>query len=178
MYIPQTPYTLIAFETIKHYLQSGHIKNLKIPAIPSEFFKIRRGCFVSLHHMDEKLRGCIGTIEPQENNLVEEIKRNALAAAFHDRRFDPLSEIEFQNIKISVDVLTEPEAISSQDDLDPLIFGVIVSDGKYQKGVLLPSIPEIDTIQKQIRIVKRKAGLSDTDDRNLIFYRFTSNRYH
>jgi len=178
MYSPQSPYTRIAFETIKESFRQDHIKNLKLPDLPPELFKIRRGCFVSLHKLDDELRGCIGTIEPREDNLVEEIKRNAISAAFHDHRFDPLSEWELPGIKISVDVLTRPEQISSLSDLDPQIYGLIVSDGKIQKGVLLPSIPEIDTIEKQIRIVKRKADLSNTDDRNLIFYRFTSNRYH
>jgi len=178
MYNPQSPYTQIAFETIKQYLQQGHLEISKIPGLPAELFKIRRGCFVSLHKLDDELRGCIGTIEPREDNLVEEIKRNAISAAIHDHRFSPLTNTEFPGIKISVDVLTEPEPVSSLEDLDPQIFGLIVSDGKIQKGVLLPSIPDIDTIEKQIRIVKRKAGLSNSDDRHLTFYRFTSNRYH
>jgi len=82
------------------------------------------------------------------------------------------------DIEFSVDVLTVPEAIHDLDDLDPQIYGVIVTDGNYSRAVLLPSIPTIDTIEKQIDIVKRKAGLSKISNDKLTFYRFTSNRYH
>lgn len=178
MYIPQTPYTQIAFDTIRHYFHHGHVKNLQSKNIPEEILHSERGCFVSLHKKNDDLRGCIGTIEPREKNLAEEIRRNAISAAFHDSRFLPLEEYELDEIKISVDVLTIPEEIFSYDDLDPQIYGLIISDGKYQKGVLLPALPGIDTVEQQIKIVKRKAGLSKIKDQELSFYRFTSNRYH
>lgn len=177
MYIPQSDYTHIAIESIRHYFRFGHSRSLTIKNISPSLFELSRGCFVSLHLSNEALRGCIGTIEPQEKNLVEEIKRNALSAAFHDTRFTPLTEDEFKDIKLSVDVLTKPEEIYSADDLDPLIYGLIISDGKYQKGVLLPSLPGVDTVEHQIEIVKHKAGLEKADDSELLFYRFTSNRY-
>lgn len=175
---PQSPYTRIAHTTIQHYLTVGHAVGLAHHEIPPELYTIQRGCFVSLHLLNDDLRGCMGTIEPQEDNLVEEIQRNALSAAFHDHRFAPLTIEDFHSVKISVDVLTIPEKITSPEELDPLIFGLIISDGKYQRGVLLPSIPGIDTVEQQVRIVKRKAGLEKADDRGLTFYRFTSNRYH
>ena len=178
MFLPQSPYTRIAYETIDHYLKHGQLKNLKLTPVPPDLYELKRGCFVSIHLQDDELRGCIGTIEAQEDNLVEEIKRNSISAAFRDHRFQPLTKKEFPIINLSVDVLTEPELIFSIEDLDPSIFGVIVSDGKHQKGVLLPSIPGIDSVEKQIAIVKRKAGLHNVDDQQLVYYRFTSNRYH
>ena len=117
-------------------------------------------------------------LEPHEKHLVAEIKRNALSAAFHDHRFMPLGPDEFTRIKISVDVLTEPERIHSLDELDPCIYGLIISDGKLQRGVLLPSVPGIDTVEQQVEVVKRKAGLAGADDQLLEYYRFTSTRYH
>lgn len=178
MYLPQTPYTHIAHSTIHQYLLHGRKMELTLGELPDELYRTNRGCFVSLHLDNDDLRGCMGTIDPQEQNLVEEIKRNALSAAFHDHRFSPLTLTEFENTRLSVDVLTVPEEINSLDDLDPLIFGLIITDGKYSKGVLLPSIPGINTIEEQIRIVKRKAGLERADNRGLTFLRFTSNRYH
>ena len=152
--------------------------DLKTLDIPDEFFSVRRACFVSLHKSkNDELRGCIGTLEPQEKNLAEEIQRNAISAAFHDRRFQPLTTDELEEIDVSVDVLTIPERIYSADELDPSIFGLIITDGKFRRGVLLPSIPGIDTPEQQVLIVKRKADLSEADEKKLEYYRFTSNRF-
>lgn len=178
MYKPESPYTKIAYYTLYHQLLEDPDKPFLFPTVPKNLYQARIGCFVSLHKMDDRLRGCIGTIEPQEKNLVEEIRNNALSAAFRDHRFPPLTAEEFYEVKISVDVLTTPEAIASPDELDPEIYGVIVSDGASQRGILLPGIPGIESTTKQIRIVKQKAGLMEVDDHKLYYYRFTSNRYH
>lgn len=178
MFLPSTPYTRIAFETIGYYLNHNTLKGIEIQDIPASLYKMKRSCFVSIHMENNELRGCIGTIEPQETNLFEEIKRNAISAAFHDHRFTPLTADEYLRIKLSVDVLTRPEQIYSFNDLDPGIFGLIISDGKLRKGVLLPSISGIETAQHQIEITKRKAGLEQIDNSELLFYRFSSTRYH
>jgi hypothetical protein len=178
MYKPESPYTNIAYYTLRHHFLEDPDKPFLFPDVPENLYHIRRGCFVSLHTTDDALRGCIGTIEPQEKNLAEEIRQNSLSAAFRDHRFAPLTADEFFEINISVDVLTKPESISSTDALDPQIYGVIVSDGRSRRGVLLPGITGIDSREKQIRIVKQKAGLSGVNDAQLFYFRFTSNRYH
>jgi AmmeMemoRadiSam system protein A len=178
MYQPQSVYTKVAWAAILREL-TGEKSNNDFPKdFPNETLSDKRGCFVSLHKTDGSLRGCIGTIEPTESDLKQEIIRNAISACFHDTRFDPVVPGEIDDIEISVDVLTEPEEIFSFDDLDPLIYGVIVCDKSGRRAVLLPSIPSIDTVERQIEIVKRKAGLGHINDNKLKFYRFTSNRYH
>ncbi len=177
MYQPRSPYTRIALETIKHALQEEGLSGAQ-PDPADELLLARRACFVSLHGPDGRLRGCVGTLQPQEKNLADEIRRNALSAAFHDSRFAPVTADELDGIQISVDVLSPAERIYSADDLDPRIFGLIISDGKYRRGVLLPAVPTIDSVEKQIDIVKRKAGLTGADERDLEYYRFSSNRYH
>jgi len=176
MYQPKTIYTKVALETIINFLK-GITPQLPKDDIPEILLKACCGCFVSLHNTDGSLRGCIGTIEPVEENLFKEISRNAIAAAFRDSRFSPLTLEEMDEVEISVDVLTVPEEINDLDDLDPQIYGVIVSDGASKRAVLLPSIPSIDSIEKQINIVKRKAGLNKVKNHQLKLYRFTSNRY-
>ena len=178
MYKPKTIHTRIVQSAIISYLKKRNTKKLNIECVPDEFFSMRRGCFVSLHKTDNELRGCIGTIEPNEKNLYEEIIRNAVSAAFRDSRFEPITEEELSDINFSVDILTQPEAITDFDDLDPRIFGVIITDNNYHRAVLLPDIDGIDTVEKQINIVKRKAGLSHADNNELTIYRFTSMRYH
>lgn len=178
MYQPLTIYTEIALVAIYDNFKGFGGAKTTVGPIGQELLASRRGCFVSLHKRDGSLRGCIGTIEPLERNLVVEISRNAVSAAFHDSRFHPVTPEEMEGIEVSVDVLTVPERIFDLNDLDPQIFGLIVTDESTHRGVLLPSIETVDTIDKQIEIVKRKAGLMRVDNEMLSFYRFTSNRYH
>lgn len=177
MYAPKTVYTGLAFEVIKVSLNKGNIDNIKLDNIPDELYKIRRGCFVSIHLKSGELRGCIGTIEPVEKNLYNEIVRNAIASSKRDSRFSPVEQEELDEIELSVDVLSEPELIYSVDELDPDVYGLIISDGKYSRGVLLPGIDGVDSVEQQIKIVKKKAGLENHNDISLKYYRFTSNRY-
>jgi AmmeMemoRadiSam system protein A len=177
MYQPKTIYTQVAMDAITTWLRQGNARTLEKKTPPSELADVRRACFVSLHKTSGELRGCIGSIEPHETNLYREIIQNAINAAFHDSRFTPLTEEELVDIELSVDVLTTPEMISDESELDPQIYGVIVSDGAFNRGVLLPAIKTIDSVEEQLRLVKRKAGLSGYDNESLKFYRFTSTRY-
>jgi AmmeMemoRadiSam system protein A len=178
MYQPKSPYTEIALKTIIHYLEYGNIRSLEIDGIPEEIYEIKRGCFVTLHKTGGELRGCIGTIEPREDNLVQEIMLNAVSAAMNDSRFQPLLTEELDEIEVSVDVLTEPEPVYDLADLDPAIYGLILSDSRFRRGILLPGLEGVETVEKQIDIVRRKAGLEQESLDALEIYRFTSNRYH
>ncbi len=178
MYSPKTIYTRIALEVIRVFLKGENSENLLLDNVPEELFEIRRGCFVSLHLKNGKLRGCIGTIEPVEESLYKEIVRNAIASASRDSRFSPVEMEELEDIELSVDVLSEPELVDSKEELDPEKYGLIISSGKYSRGILLPGLEGIDSVEQQINIVKKKAGLENSANNTLDFYRFTSNRYY
>ena len=178
MYSPKTVYTRIAFQVIQDSINDQNIENLKLDNIPDELIKVKRGCFVSIHLKNGELRGCIGTIEPVEENLFKEIVRNAIASSSRDSRFSPIGIEELEDIELSVDVLSEPELIHSIDELDPEKFGLIISDGKYSRGVLLPGLEGIHSVEQQINTVKKKAGLENLKNSTLEFYRFTSKRYY
>lgn len=126
--------------------------------LPPEMLDTRAGVFVTLHR-EGALRGCIGTISPTTESVAEEIRRNAIEAAFHDPRFPPLAIEEFPLLTVSVDVLQEPEAIASEDLLDPKVYGVIVSSGR-RRGLLLPDLEGIDTAKEQVQIARSKAGIA------------------
>lgn len=146
------------------------------PEFPhDEALKKHAGCFVSLHNADDSLRGCIGTILPTKPTLEDEIKANAISAAFMDPRFDPLRPEELAELKISVDVLGEPESIASAEDLNPKTYGVIVSAGD-KRGVLLPDLPGVDTIEQQLHIAMQKAGIPVGTP--IAVHRFKVNRFH
>ena len=126
--------------------------------LPDEILKERAGIFVSLHK-DGRLRGCIGTIQATRKNIAEEIVENGISAATKDPRFSPVQPGELDALEISVDVLAEPEKISSKEELDVKRYGVIVTKG-CRRGLLLPNLDGVDSVDEQISIALQKAGLS------------------
>jgi len=106
-----------------------------------------------------QLRGCIGTIEPRHENIIEETVNNAVSAGHHDSRFSPVRQDELDDLDISVDVLRPPEPVKGKEDLDPQRYGVIVRSG-YRSGLLLPNLEGVNTVEEQIGIAMQKAGIS------------------
>lgn len=134
---------------------------LKTERLPEEFLRRRAGVFVSLKK-NGQLRGCIGTIAPTSGSIAAEVVRNAVEAAFADPRFEPLKSSEFDQLACSVDVLSPAEPIASLSDLDPLHYGVIVTKGP-RRGLLLPNLPGVDTVEEQLRIARSKAGIGEEE---------------
>ncbi|MGI1690726.1 AmmeMemoRadiSam system protein A [Thermoanaerobacter uzonensis] len=154
-------YVKLARESLEYYVK--HRKPMPVPeGLPEEMYTKRAGVFVSLHK-DGELRGCIGTVVPQKKNIAEEIIKNAISAGFEDPRFDPVEEYELKNIEYSVDVLTPPQPVKSKQELNPKKYGVIVKKG-YRSGLLLPDLEGVDTVEEQISIALRKAGISPDED--------------
>ena len=87
-----------------------------------------------------------------------EILRNAVSAGTEDPRFAPVNKAELDEIVYSVDVLSEPEDISSIEELDVKKYGVIVSSG-FRRGLLLPNLDGVDTPEQQVSIALEKAGI-------------------
>lgn len=131
------------------------------------------GVFVSLKK-EGQLRGCIGTLQPVQPTLAEEVVENAVSAATRDPRFQPVTLEELDIITISVDVLSKPEPVTGYEELNPSRYGVIVKSG-WKKGVLLPDLPGITTAEEQVRIAKLKAGIGENETTELM--RFEVKRY-
>ena len=154
-------YVCLARQTIEAYVGAG--KQIDIPEdLPEEMYEDRAGVFVSLKE-EGRLRGCIGTIAPVQKNIAEEIIVNAISASTKDPRFHPVQPDELDKLVYSVDVLGTPEAITSPEELDVKRYGVIVTKGR-KRGLLLPNLDGVDTVEDQITIAKQKAGISTYDD--------------
>jgi len=170
------PLVKLARETIELYIREG-----KQPDPPKELTpEMRRqaGAFVSIHRRGE-LRGCIGTIQPTCDNVAEEVIQNAVSAATRDPRFPPIRRNELADLDIKVDVLGEPEPISSPDELDPKRYGLIVQSltHPWKRGLLLPDLEGIDTVEKQLYWTRyHKAGITDPDEAVQMF-RFEVQRH-
>lgn len=177
MYKTKSLHTKIALSAIEEYLYQKSTKKTEKQDIPNEL-SIIRSCFVTLKTLEGKLRGCIGTIKPKYKNLFTEIIRNAVSSAFYDMRFSKLKLKELEQITISVEVLTPPEEIFDINELDPKRYGAIIQDNTYSRGILLPDIEGIDTIEEQIRIIKRKAGIDQNVNTGLRYFRFETLKYY
>lgn len=164
----------LAKTTVEEYIRNGDIY---VPDLEEykEYLNVRKGVFVTLHKGKE-LRGCIGTYLPTRKNIIEEIIMNAISAATEDPRFPPVSKNELDEITYSVDVLEEPEEVKDISELDPNLYGVIVVKG-FRRGLLLPQIEGVDTVEEQLRIAKLKAGIHP-QDKDVKIYKFKVTRYY
>lgn len=115
------------------------------------------GVFVTLWENDE-LRGCIGHIEPLYDHLVAEVADCAQLAAFRDPRFAPMRADEMDQVSIEVSVLTPTEPVDDLYGLDPHRWGVVVACGG-RRGVLLPDVKGVETVEHQLAIALRKGGI-------------------
>lgn len=144
--------------TIENYVRTGEILNRLPDGLPAEMTGERAGAFVSLHS-GGRLRGCIGTTAPTTRSVAWEIVQNAVSACSRDPRFPPVQASELDRLEYSVDVLGMPEPIASDAQLDVKRYGVIVSCGA-RRGLLLPDLDGVDTVEQQIDIARRKGGIS------------------
>jgi len=172
------PLVKLARETIEEY-----VRNRRVPPSPPEDelspeMKQQGGVFVSIKKKGQ-LRGCIGTIEPRQTSVAEEVIQNAVSAATRDPRFPPIGPEELKDLQISVDVLTTPEPIGRLDQLDPKRYGLIVQSlaNPLKRGLLLPDLPSIRTAEEQFHHTRvYKAGIADEDE-PIQMYRFEVVRY-
>lgn len=161
----------LARRVLQYYLKEG-----KLPALPQPLppeYQVRAGVFVSLKK-EGQLRGCIGTFEPARENLAEEIAANAVSAAVRDPRFPPVEDKELPGLDLSVDILGPVEKVESKDQLDPKQYGIIVRKGS-RSGLLLPDLEGVETVEQQVEIARRKAGIAPAETVEL--YRFKVTRY-
>jgi len=118
--------------------------------------------FVTLHSHGE-LRGCIGSLEPVRP-LGVDVRENALAAAFRDPRFPPLSAREFDATSVDVSLLSPAErlAVSDEEDLvtrlRPGVDGLILEHDS-RRATFLPQVWDaIPDPRDFVAALKAKAG--------------------
>ena len=173
--MPFEAYVALAKKAVAYSVKTGGVlpENEYRDEVPGEMMEKQAGAFVSIHENGE-LRGCIGTFLPCYSCIAEEIARNAREASLHDPRFSAITEDELPALEISVDILSEPEPVSSIEELDAKKYGVIVTDGA-RRGLLLPDLEGVDSVREQLYIAKRKAG--NAPDKEVSVMRFTVERH-
>jgi len=174
--VSEHPYVRLARMTVERLL-SGETPPVSGAVVDgnAELWNMERACFVSIKTLAGNLRGCIGTILPTQSGLDLEIIANAVAASARDPRFPPMTRSELKEVTFSVDVLSLPEPVSNIGELDPSVWGVIVTQG-FRRGVLLPDLEGVDSVQEQLGIAARKAGIGLLDS-TVTIERFRVDRY-
>ena len=166
-------YVKLARASAEYFVKNGRVMELP-DWVPDELLNKKSGAFVSVHKFGS-LRGCIGTISSTQKNLALEIIQNAVSAVSSDPRFDSVKEDELKYLDINVDVLGESEKIKSEAELDVKRYGVIVQSG-YKRGLLLPDLDGVDTVEQQISIARRKGGIAPGEKVDL--FRFEVVRHY
>ncbi len=167
------PLVQLAKDTIENYVRHG--ETIQPPTELTSEMEKQAGAFVSIHKYG-MLRGCIGTIEPTQANVAQEVIQNAISSATRDPRFPPITPDELADLDIKVDVLGEPEPVDGLEELDPRRYGVIVKSARdRRRGLLLPDLEGVDTVEYQVDVARRKAGIRP--DEPIELYRFEVVRY-
>ena len=167
------PYVRLAVQAVHHFLSKG--KSLPCPSPVPDGMNDQLGTFVSIKKKtNRELRGCMGTVIPNQDNLAKEIIHNAVNAATRDPRFKPIKIEELDQLLFSVDVLTPLEPIENPAQLNPKQYGLSIKHGERQ-SILLPDLEGIDTVQRQIDLCLKKGAIPK--DASFKMYRFEVERY-
>jgi len=129
-------------KTLHHIARTiieAHATGSTLPACEAQTSTLqeKRGAFVSLHRKGE-LRGCIGYIHAVKP-LYETIREMAIAAAFQDPRFPPLSSEELADLDIEISVLTPMRELKDINEIQVGTHGLMILQGNHS-GLLLPQV--------------------------------------
>jgi AmmeMemoRadiSam system protein A len=171
----------IAYQSIRSGLETSLPAAISADAIPARL-SARRASFVTLH-AEEKLRGCIGSLEPR-TSLAEDVSFNAYAAAFRDTRFRPLQADELATLSLQISVLSTPEMLDYDSEssllaaVRPGIDGLILQDQAY-RSTFLPSVWEsLPEPAQFLGHLKLKAGLAaDYWSASIRIWRYTTESF-
>lgn len=156
-------YVKLARKAIEKYVRNKKRIDLQGLDLPVEMKNNRAGTFVSIKN-ESGLRGCIGTTGTGvTKNIANEIVRNSIEAATKDPRFPAIEPWELDDLIITVDILHESEPIEDKKELNPNTYGIIVSSG-HKRGLLLPNLDGIESVDQQINIALKKAGILKNED--------------
>lgn len=153
-------------------LEEFWLGDTKTITIDDEQFSKKRACFVTLK-MNDKLRGCIGTIVPR-TKLTQDIIMNAKNAAFQDPRFSPLTmyEIENNDINVWITILSPTYQKKFTTPTELITFleqehcGLVIKLW-YKQATFLPSVwKELPDPQEFMFHLLYKAGIGEQEFKN------------
>jgi AmmeMemoRadiSam system protein A len=176
MYIPRSFHTTLVLETLIDHFSGGRGLSLNPDDLPDEFSK-PAACFVSINGNTGTMKGCMGSVSPNKENLYNEIISNTIHAAFNDKRFSPLEKHELESVSLLVEIVGPMTKVSGPEELNPDEFGIMVKDKNGDIGVLLPMPEQKITAEQQVKLACKKGGIKNTEIKELDIYKFKIEAY-
>jgi len=147
-----------------------------------QWLKEHGACFITVRR-DDKLRGCIGTLRAHRA-LADDVKANAVAAAFRDPRFAPLNADELSSISLEISLLSALEAMNFAGEPDALAQlrpgtdGIVFEYGHHTSTFLPQVWDDIREPADFLAHLKYKAGLPpDFWDSTVRLSRYTVSKW-
>ena len=125
----------------------------------------RRGLFVSLYGQSRgglrRLRGCVGSMEPDEP-IARAVVELAPRAALEDGRFPPLAAEELETVRVGLSILTTLRPVTTPGEIVAGRDGVQLVRGR-ERAVFLPQVAEQQgwNREKLLAQLALKAGLEE-----------------
>ncbi|MBI9048494.1 MAG: AmmeMemoRadiSam system protein A [Anaerolineaceae bacterium] len=132
----------LARKALEYFVRESQLLKIDSKTL-DEALKQQGASFVTLH-INEQLRGCIGTLVAHQP-IYQDVLEHAIAAGTRDFRFPAVQEEELTSLHYEISLLSHPQPISyknSQDLLNQLQVGehgVVLSSGK-QRATFLPQV--------------------------------------
>ncbi|HEY5124509.1 MAG TPA: AmmeMemoRadiSam system protein A [Ignavibacteria bacterium] len=150
------------FSIARNSIHKMLFENKRLTIEPSNIssnLKKHMGAFVTLN-IDGNLHGCIGRFASTDP-LYEVVNQMAIAAAFEDTRFPPLSKDEFNKLKIEISVLGPLKKINNISEIVLGKHGIYIKKD-IRSGTMLPQVATGNhwTLEQFLGYTSRdKAGL-------------------
>ncbi len=132
----------IAREALEKSVLGEPLPTIDLAALPPSLQE-DGATFVTLT-VNERLRGCIGTLQAYQP-LAEDVQEHTVAAALQDPRFPNVTPDELPGISIEVSVLSPKIPLEYEGPQDLLskirqgVDGVLLQDG-FHKATFLPQV--------------------------------------
>jgi hypothetical protein len=170
----------LARETLQERLLGSGAGAAEPDSAPPPPWLLDQGAtFVTLHQ-GVALRGCVGSLEPMRP-LIDDVRRNALAAALEDSRFPPVEPFELTGLTIEVTLLARRERLvcgSERDAIELLRPGIdgLLLTYQRRRATFLPQVWDGFSSPAQfLTALKEKAGLRRGFwDRSIVLERYTA----
>lgn len=175
MFTPKTNYAKIAFDSIIFFVSTGEVRKTTIDKISADL-KLKMACVVSIFDSKENLLGRYGHVKPNNEILYDEIIENAVKAA-QKNGLKSLKGEQLNQIKVYVDVLSALHKVENMDELKPKKHGLYIKDAAGNSGFIMPGREGVQTVEKQIEILKKENNIPGKDHSKLEMWYFKSTRY-
>jgi AmmeMemoRadiSam system protein A len=175
---PYSPEERAELLRLAHEAIEASLSDRKLELNPiSERLLESRGAFTTLH-LDRRLRGCVGYVYPVKP-LYRTVAETAVAAAFNDTRFLPVTAEEAPRLKVEISVLSRLAPIAPED-IEAGRHGLVVTLGS-RRGLLLPQVAIEFGWDARVFLEEtcHKAGLPpDAWERGATIEAFTAEVFH